>query len=214
MISEPLANGNFYARVGDFFPMEYGLSDSEGILYSRFRGLYSAPAIASHGGLWALSGYNRVAEFHADGSILWECHLDGDYRMVVPISAGRVVLLGYKSIKCRNRRGDLLWKTMLTSLDDPRYIVPVDDDRFLISCGKSVGWLTRDGKYVPVLSKLKSAGWIRYHPSEPWIILEGSDSTAVVYDPKIQKEIGRADLDDGWGNGKSRFPFPTTYFPE
>jgi hypothetical protein len=222
LIREPLVNGHFYSRIGDFRPIEYGLSDSEGILHSRIRGLclYPTPTLASHGGLWALNGenpsngHNRVAEFHADGSVLWECQLDEEYGAVVPISGGRVVLLGRKFIECRNRRGDLLWKTMLTSVDDPRCIVPVDDDRFLISCGKSVGWLTRDGKYDPVLSNLKSAGWIRYHPTKPWIIFEGSDSTAVVYDPKTKKELGKIDLDDGWGIGKSRFLFPKTYLPE
>jgi hypothetical protein len=214
LIREPLTKGNFYTRVGDVYPLEYGLSDSDGKITSRFRGLSTTPVIASHGGLWALYGKGRMVEFHADGSILWECPVDSGYRKIVPISSGRVVLLGYKFIECRNRRGDLLWKTMLTSLDDPRDIVPVEEDRFLISCGKSVGWLTRDGKYDPLLSNLISPGWVRYHPSEPWIIKEGGDTSVIIYDPKTKKEMGRVDLDDGWGSGKSRFPFPATYFPE
>jgi len=123
-------------------------------------------------------------------------------------------LLGHNSIESRNRRGDLLWKTSLKSLNDPRYIVPIDDDRFLVSCGTSVGWLSRDGKYEPILTGFISAGWIRYHPTEPWIIWEGSGSIAIVYDPKAKRELGRVDMDDGWGKGKSRFPFPPTYFPE
>ena len=215
LIRESLTNGNFYSRVGEFFPMEYGLSDRDGVLHSRIQIFHSTPMIASHGGLWAINGHNRIAEFQADGSKLWECPVnDDEYREIVPISGGRVVLLGHNSIESRNRRGDLLWKNSLHSLNDPRNFVPIEDDRFLVSCGTTVGWLTRDGKYEPVLTGFKSAGWIRYHPTEPWIILEGSDSSVVVYDPKTKKKMGRVDLDDGWGEGKSRFPFPRTYFPE
>jgi len=215
LIRESLTNGNFYSRVGEFFPMEYGLSDSEGVLHSRIQIFHSAPMIASHGGLWAINGHNRIAEFQADGSKLWECPInDDEYREIAPISGGRIVLLGHNSIDSRNRRGDLLWKTSLKSLNDPRYIVPIDDDRFLVSCGTSVGWLSRDGKYEPILTGFKSAGWIRYHPTEPWIIWEGNGSIAIVYDPKAKKELGRVDMDDGWGKGESRFPFPRAYFPE
>lgn len=213
LIREPLGSGHFYSRIGDYFPMDYGLSDSEGVLYSRVRNLYSTPTLASHGGLWTLSGYNRAAEFHADGSLLWECPLRDGYRMIAPARGGRVVLLGYQFIECRDRRGDLLWRTKLT-LDDPRHIIPVDDDRFLLSCGKSIGWLTRDGKYEPVLSGFKSALSILYHPDKPWIIMDGGDTTAVIYDPNSKRETGRVDLDDGWGNGKSRFPFPLGGFPD
>jgi hypothetical protein len=214
LISDPLLDGVFYSRVGGFWPGEFDLSDAEGRPNSRIRGLKSNPVVAVHGGLWALVGHNRVAEFHADGSVLWECLIDMNCREVVPTHDGRVILLGYGSMECRDRRGDLLWKTSLKSLDDPRHIVSVADDRFLLSCGKSVGWLTRDGKYDPILKGLGSSGWIRYHPTEPWIIFDGGNGTAIVYDPQAKRELGRFDLDDGGGPGKSRFPFPPTYFPE
>lgn len=214
LISVPVLDGVFYSRVGDFRPREFDLSNAEGVPSSRTRGLNSDPVVAAHGGLWARVGHNRVAEFHTDGSVLWESRTDLDCREVVPTHDGRVILLGYRSVECRDRRGDLLWKTSLESLDDPRHIVFVSDDRFLLSCGKSVGWLTRDGKYDPILKGLGSSGWIRYHPTEPWIIFDGSNGTAIVFDPKAKKELGRLDLDDGGGTGKSRFPFPTTYFPE
>lgn len=215
LISVPLLDGVFYSRVGGFWPGEFVLSDAEGRPTSRIRGLNSNPMVAAHGGFWALVDNNRVAEFQADGSVLWECPIfDADCREVVPTHDGRVILLGYRSMECRDRRGDLLWKTSLKSLDDPRHIVFVADDRFILSCGKSVGWFTRDGKYDPILKGLGSSGWIRYHPTEPWIIFDGSNETAIVYDPKAKSELGRFDLDDGGGTGKSRFPFPTTYFPE
>ncbi len=214
LISVPLLDGVFYSRVGDRRPSEFNLSDAEGRPCSRFRELNSNPVVAAHGGFGAPVGNNRAAEFHADGSVLWECRIDEDCREVWPIGGGRVILLGRQAMECRDRRGDLLWKTSLKSLDDPRHIVPVADDRFLLSCGKSIGWLTRDGKYDPILKGLGSSGWIRYHPTEPWIIFDGGNGTAIAYDPKTKKELGKIDLDDGWGSGKSRFLFPPSYFPE
>jgi hypothetical protein len=214
LIRESLPDGVFYSQVGDFWPSEFTLSDDEGRPSSRICGLNSEPSIVYHGGICALVNQNRVAEFHADGSVIWECPIDQKCRMAVSIRGGRVLLLGYKFIESRDRRGDLLWHTSLEGLDDPRYVVPIDIEHFLLSCGKSVGLLTRRGKYQPVLENLKSAAWIRYHPTEPWIIFDGGDGMGIVYDPKTKKELGRLDLDDGGGSAKSRFLFPSSHFAE
>ncbi len=215
MILEPLTNEMYYSRIGDSHPMNIGLSDSEGRVTSRFQNLNSQPVFAFHGGLWSTSGRSGgVQEFNADGSLLWECPGNFDCRALTPVSRGCLVYLGYQSMECRDRRGDLIWKTSLKKLNDPRFIVAIDDSHFVVSCGKSIGWLTKDGEYRPILEGLTSAGWIRYHPTQPWIVLDGGDMTAIVFDPKAGRETGRFDLDDGHGTGESRFPFPRTYFPE
>ncbi|MES2468815.1 MAG: hypothetical protein V4675_16040 [Verrucomicrobiota bacterium] len=212
LIREFLPNGLFYSRVGDFFPAEFALSDAEGRPYSRIPSANLSPSVASHGGLWTLA--RGVAELHPDGSVLWECPIHGDYRQITPLGQGRILLLGTGFMESRDRRGDLLWKTGLESLDDPRDIVAVEGDRFLLSCVKSIGWITREGNYQPVLSGLKSALWVRYHPIDPWVIFDAGDQMAVIFDPVTKTELGRFDLDDGEGRADSRFPFPPTYFPE
>lgn len=206
LIREILPNGLFYSRVGDFWPAEFALSDADGRPSSKLPSTNLDASVASHGGLWTLA--SAPTEFHPDGSVLWECPIHGNYRQITPLGQGRILLLGTGFMESRDRRGDLLWKIGLESLDDPRDIVAVDGDRFLLSCGKSIGWITREGNYQPVLSGLISAGWVRYHPEEPWIIFDGGNETAVIFDPLTKTELGRFDLNDRRNSAKSRFPFP------
>lgn len=213
LIREQVADGLYFSQIGN--SRDRGLSDVEGRIFSRFRNLISEPVMASHGGICGIEGkFGLAIELQADGSSLWECPIREEFRVWAPVSLGRVVLMSGSSLECRDRRGDVIWKTSLKGLNDPRFLVAIDDSRFVVSCGKSIGWLTKDGEYRPILKGLISAGWIRYHPTEPWIILEGSNMTVIVFDPKAGKETGRFDLDDGHGVGVSRFPFPRTYFPE
>ena len=215
LLIEPVVGGMYYSRIGDFYPMDCGLSDEEGRMVSRFRNLNSDPVVAFHGGLWGLRGrFGGMMEFQTDGSLLWECPVNSDCRAMVPISHGRVVRLGYSGMECRDRRGDLIWKTSIEKLDDPRSIIALDDGHFLVCCKKSVGWLNRDGEYVPILEGLTSSNWIRYHPTEPWVILDAGDSAAIVYDPKSGKVTGRFNLEEGVRGGKSRFVPPSANFPE
>jgi hypothetical protein len=211
-LGSPLPNGLFYSKSKTL-----RLLDREGRIHARFLTFeWSASSLSAHGGLWALARGNRAAEFFPDGSLAWECPISspGGYREIAAIGSGRIVLLGYGFLECRNRRGDLQWRTSLDKLDDPREIIPVSDNRFLLSCSTSVGWLTADGEYEPILTGLGSASWIRYHPTEPWIVMDGATNTAIIYDPTTKKEIGRLELDDGESGAKSRFLTPTGYLAE
>jgi len=206
LIEEPVAGGMYYSKLGDYYPIDIDLTDVDGRVVSRFRNLASMPFLASHGGFLAIAGRSgKVREFHPDGSVLWECRVASDVRELAPISRGRLLYLGDDSLECRDRRGDLIWRTSLKKLGDPRDIVAINDRQFLVCCRNSVGTLNQNGNYVPILEGLKSAVWIRYHPTKPWIILDGGDVNAIVFDSKTGKVTGRFDLDNGGGNGESRF---------
>lgn len=214
LIELPLPNGIFYSRVGDA-GREIALTDDEGVSYSRLRGLDERyPSLAFHGGVWA-EGSGHAIEYATDGSILWETPLAGaDCRRVVPGSRGQILLLGYKKLECRNRRGDILWHLSLEGLDDPREIIAVTENRFLLICTNSIGWLSKDGRYEPILTGLGSAGWVRYHSDHPWVIFDEASCKVIFYDAKLNRELGRLDIDDGPLPNKSRFIVPPAYFPE
>lgn len=211
-LGSPLPNGLFYSNS-----RSTRLLDTEGQIHARFQADgWSKSSLSVNGGRWGFTNIGRGAEFLPDGSLVWECPLfpRSGYRKVASIGNGSIVFLGYKFLECRNRRGDLQWKTSLDKLDDPREIIVISDDRFLLSCTNSVGWLTADGEYEPILAGLGSSGWIRYHPTEPWIVMDGASDTVIVYDPKSEKETGRFDLDGGGTDAKSRFLTPTGFISE
>lgn len=211
-LGSPLPNGLFYSKG-----KPTRLLDAEGRIHARFQSYdWSGSSLSIDGGLWGYTRLGRAAETLPDGSLVWEGPLfsPAEYREIASIGNSRIVLLGYKFFECRNRRGDLLWKTSLDKLDDPREIIAISDNRFLLSCKKSVGWLTVAGDYEPILAGLGSSGWIRYHPTEPWVVMDGATNTAIIYNPKSKKEVGRFDLDDGGTSAKSRFLTPSGYISE
>lgn len=167
------------------------------------------PAAAWHGGVFLLTGSVIAEEIEADGSILWQTPVSktpGEWRFITPSSKpGLMLLLGYNKLACIDRRGDFVWSLDLKGIDDPRWIMDVGGDRFLVCCTKSVGWLNSKGQYQPVVKDIGSASWVAYHPSAHWVIFDGSDWSAVIYDPKSGKVCGRFDTDDGGGNHVSRF---------
>ncbi|MEA3210770.1 MAG: hypothetical protein QOE70_3827 [Chthoniobacter sp.] len=212
MAKEILPNGLFYCKVGDLYPLTCVLTNSEGQVYTRFFHLNGMGVVVSHGGLLCLVGSrNNVTEFAPDGTVLWESPPTSAFRMVAPYTAGRALLLGYHSLECCNRRGDILWKTDLKDLDDPRYIVPTNESKFLLSCGKSFGWLTENGTYSPLLGGLGSTGWIKYHPTAEWIVFDGASWKVLIYDVAGAAVTGHFDLDDGGEKEISRFASESRY---
>lgn len=206
-LGNSLPNGLFY-----FKGQTLKLIDTDERIHASFQTAdWSKASLSADGGLWAFTSAHCPGQFFPNGSLVWECPVFslGGYRMIAGVGNGRILLLGYKFLECRNRRGDLLWRTSLEKLDDPREIIAISDNRFLLSCSKSVGWLMADGNYEPILSGLGSSGWIRYHPTEPWIVMDGATVTAIIWDPISKREIGRYDLDDGGTAAKSRFPAPS-----
>lgn len=219
MVCAALPNGLFYSRVGDSWPPSFALTTDQGDITARFPKLSEIhPLIASHGGLWSLSGQNHATEFFPDGTVDWQCppsgSIAGGYRAVAPIGSGRVVILGYTFLQCRDRRGDVIWECSLDGLDDPRSIFPISDRQFIVSCTNSVGWFTPAGKYTPVLEGVKSALWVRYHPTSEWIIFDGGNWEAILFDPSTKSITGRFDLDDGGERAQSRFSSDQKFHPE
>lgn len=206
LIQEPVVGGMYYSIFGEYYPLEIDLTDADGRVVSRFRNLRSKPFLASHGGFWA-TGAQGITEFHPDGSVLWQAPIGSNVRALAPLTRGRFLCLD-QNLECRDRRGDLVWSTSLEGVRDARDIIAVNDQEFLISSCNSVGWWSKAGSYRPILEGLKSSLWVRYHPTEPWVILDGGDVNAIVFDPKTGKVTGRFDLDDGGGNGESRFRLP------
>ena len=186
------------------------LATIDGNIQVRVTGLRSTPAAAAcHGGVWLLSGSVMAEEIGADGSRLWQSPVSqsgGGCRFITSSSKpGLMLLLGYNKLACIDRRGDFLWNLDLKGSDDPRWIMDVGDDRFLVCCTKSVGWLNTKGEYQPVVEGLGSPSWVAYHPNRHWVVFDGSYQLAVIFDPKSGKIGGRFDTDDGGGNHVSRF---------
>ncbi len=211
-----LPNGLGYGRSGDSFPTPYVLVGVDAQVCARFDARTGQEMLASHGGLWTLSGAQQHAtEFAPDGSVLWQFPLSPDHiRAIAPYGLGRVLCLGYGFLECRNRRGDVVWKTNLEKLDDPRYVLAVDEGKFLLSCGKSIGWLTQAGAYTPILENLGSPLWIRYHPEAEWIIFDGANWQALIYDFASKQVTGRIDLDDDGERTKSKYATDGSTLPE
>jgi hypothetical protein len=185
------------------------LATREGNIQMRVFSLGSTPASAWHGGLWLLSGSSMAEEFGADGSLLWQSPVSqsmADWRFITSSSKpGLMLLLGYNKLACIDRRGDFVWNLDLKGMDDPRWIMDVGGDRFLVCCTKSVGWLSAKGEYQPVVEGLGSALWVAYHPKTHWVVFDGSDWSTVIFDPESGKVCGRFDTDDAGGKHVSRF---------
>ena len=184
------------------------LATTDGNVRTNFPGASSAAA-ATHGGLWLLSGSALAGEYGPDGTTYWQCPISRsgpDYRYIAPhAKPGQILLLGYQKLDCIDRRGDRLWSIDLAKLDDPRCVLAVENEKLLLTCGKSVGWLDKSGNYKPVVSGLGSALWVAYHPESPWVVFDGSNWEIVVFDPKSGKITGRFDSDDGGSKERSRF---------
>jgi len=186
------------------------LATHDGNIQMRASVFSNTPAVSAwHGGEWLLSGSVMAEEIGADGSLLWQAPVSlsiGEWRFITPSSKpGRMLLLGYNKLACIDRRGDFVWNLDLKSPDDPRWIMDVGGDRFLVCCTKSVSWLNAKGEYQPVVEGLGSAIWVAYHPTKPWVVFDGADSSVVIFDPKSGKVCGRFDTDDGGGKYPSRF---------
>lgn len=186
------------------------LATQNGNIQMRVSVLSSTPAApAWHGGVWLLSGSVMAEEIETDGSILWQAPVSqsiGEWRFITSSSKpGRMLLLGYNKLACIDRRGDFVWSIDLKGPDDPRWIMDVGGDRFLVCCTKSVSWLSAKGEYQPVVEGLGSALWVAYHPTKPWVVFDGSDWSVVIFDPQSGKVGGRFDTNDGGGKYPSRF---------
>lgn len=201
-----LPNGLFYSN-GEKLEM----IDTDRRIHAKFPTTnYSTASLSAYGGVRAFTESHRPGQFFPDGTLFWDCPFStpNDQREFVGIGKGRVVFGDFGFLECRDRRGDLLWRTPVDKLGKPREIIRVSGNRFLLACQESIGWLTTDGNYEPILTELGSGSWIRYHPTEPWIIMDGATTTAIIYDPVAKKEIGRFDLHRGSSTEKSRFPAP------
>lgn len=217
MVYYALPNGLFYSRIGGGrYPGTLALTSDEGDITARFPQLRSYRAtIGNHGGLWGLTTTEFVTELLPDGTVLWQCPPTGSRdRVVAPIGTGRVLVLGYNSLQCLNRRGDVLWKCSLKDLDDPRSIFPISEKQFLVSCTNSIGLVNTEGKYTPVLEGLKSTSWVRYHPTKEWIILDGGNRLSMVFNPSTKTVTGSFDLDDGGEKARSKYSTNPSHFPE
>jgi len=216
LLHDVLPNGLFHSRIGDTIPATYALTNSEGEVYARFPGIDGGVVAAIHGGIWTIVQHpTRAIEFAPNGSVLWELPISsGAYRMVTPYRPGQVLLLGYKFLECRNRRGDLVWRTEMEKMDDPRFVLAVDEETFLVSCGKSIGWMTKAGAYTAIEDRMISAGWIRYHPAAEWVIFDGGDWSVSIYDAAKKGVTGRFDLDDPRRAVPSKFTKDPFLLPE
>jgi hypothetical protein len=217
LVQDVLPNGLFYGRTPGG---AIALTSAQGDVFARFDNAGIHAVLASHGGLWCLAGPGAHAtEFAADGAVLWQCPLASStvpyvmlgtessfVREVVPYLPGRILFLGHGFLDCRNRRGDVLWTVDLKGLDDPRRVVAIGEDKFLVSCKKSVGLLTKAGAYTPLVDNLRSALWIRYHPAGEWAIYDGGASEVFVYDSVAGKVTGRINLDDGGETPRIKTP--------
>lgn len=203
----PLCSGLIWGRLTSSVG---ALATHDGNIQMRVSNLRSIPAAqAWHGGVCLLSGSLMAEEVANEGTLLWQVPVSqsiGDCRFITCSSKpGHKLLLGYHKLACIDRRGDIIWSLDLKGLDDPRWIMDVGGDRFLVCCTKSVGWLSTKGEYQPVVEGLGSASWVAYHPNTHWVVFDGSDSLAVIYDPKSGKVSGRFDTNDGGGKHVSRF---------
>lgn len=184
------------------------LATSDGNVRASFPRSSSAFA-ATHGGLWFLSG-GKVAEEHGpDGTTYWQCPVSrsaAEHYCVAPYSkSGQILLLSYRKLDCIDRRGDRIWSIDITKLDNPRAVLAIDDEKLLLTCRKSVGWLDKSGTYKAVVTGLGSAIWVAYHPESPWVVFDGANREAVIFDPKSGVITGRFDTDDGGTKERSRF---------
>lgn len=205
--ARPFCSGLIWGRLTSSVG---ALATHDGNIQMRVSVLSSTPAApAWHGGVCLLSGSVMAEEIETDGSLLWQVpvsHSIGDWRFITPSSKpGLMLLLGYNKLACIDRRGDFAWNLDLKGLDDPRWVMDVGDDRLLVCCTKSVGWLSTKGEYQPVLEGLGSALWVAYNPTKPWVVFDGSDWSVVIFDSQSGKVCGRFDTDDGGGKYPSRF---------
>lgn len=208
-IREVLPNGIFYSR-GDR-TADVALVDENGNWVTRSTSIGSGyPSLARHGGFWGLGRGYLWTEFHADGSVLRQYPVGQQRRAGSPLAGGRLAMVGTNWIEIHDRWGTMTGKTVVEGGSDFRNVVAVAEDRFLVCASKSVGWVTTDGKYETVVSNLASPAWVRYHPTEPWVVFDGGEGVAVIYDPVAKKETGRFDLNDGTGPAKSRFHIPSS----
>lgn len=222
LVYKILPNGLFYSRLGGSRPPVFALTSEMGEVTSRFPRFSSySPLIASHGGLWTITSWSHATEFAPDGSVLWQCPLSqsnvSGYSAIAPLRKGKIVLLGSNLIECRDRRGDLVWKCKISGASGTRSIYPISPKKFLLTCQTSVGWVTTKGakgEYTPLVTGLKSANSVRYHPDSHWVILDGGTQEAVIFDPSSQRVSGRFDLDDGGEKARSQFGTDPRYYPE
>ncbi|RYD20352.1 MAG: hypothetical protein EOP88_15400 [Verrucomicrobiaceae bacterium] len=209
LIREPLPNGIFYSR-GDRTG-EIALVDGDGNwLTSLTPNRLGRPLLARHGGFWGMGRGRRWTEFHADGSVLREYAVGYGQSKGAPLPDGRLAMVERNLIKIHDRWGTVTGKIEVAGESDFRDVVAVAEDRFLVCASETVGWVTTDGKYEPVVSNLVSPLSVRYHPTAPWVVFDGGEGVAVIYDPVAKKETGRFDLDDGTGPAKSRFRIPSS----
>jgi len=195
-ITQVLPDGTAYGRVRHDV---YGLLAPDGTPLARFDAAGAVPSdVAEHGGL-LLAHPNATgggSELGADGAVLWSN--PRKVSILTEAGLGRFATTVGGKPALIDRRGDVLWTIELdVTRDGVRQAHLVAEDTMLVVRQHSVEvWHRTEGLKQRVAGFVSNAD-ARYHPTQPWLVIDGAHPTALIVDPRTGV---RATYDLGWDN--------------
>ena len=216
-VERVLPDGTFLSLAGP----GVALTDPDGEVLVRFpsgRGQVDNVAPDGHGGFVALEDRGQLlVEYAVNGDRLWACPLDDGHasaRYAAPAGPGRVLLVRYGRVEVLDRRGDVVWAVRDVP-EDPRWACAIGPDTVLVAGVKAVEVHHRTRGRVRRVDGFTSVAGVRYHPTRPWLVLDGGAGAAVILDPDRE---ARLSVRLGWGNDdpekRSGWVRPVQLYPD